>query len=158
MKQFRYWRKRLAPRAEALKPVAMPLRDTKADRRAPIESRAQRRIVAGSAGLEFWEMSMPKNSRKILLLVGVLLTAMAIAEQLRRPREERTWQGRILGLPYNLRPPTPQRIASKWWNPKDDQLFVPRAFGVGWDVNLHQLYVMVKQRRTKDSGEDMSRV
>lgn len=29
-----------------------------------------------------------------------------------------------------------ERIASTWWNPADERLLVPRAVGLGWDVNF----------------------
>ncbi len=97
---------------------------------------------------------MPKKSEQILLALGVLLTVAAVSEQLRRPRERRTWQGHIVGLPYDLRPPSPQRIAANWWKPDDDRLLLPRVFGVGWDVKLHQLYVLVKRNRRKGGSQD----
>jgi len=43
---------------------------------------------------------------------------------------------RVLGVPYDIRLPTAERIASRWWNPRDPRLFVPRVFGVGWDLNF----------------------
>ena len=33
------------------------------------------------------------------------------------------------------------RIARTWWNPADDRLFLPRAFGWGWDLNFGALAV-----------------
>ncbi len=102
-------------------------------------------------------MTVPKRSKQILLVVSVLLTLAAVADQLRQPRGERTWQGKIIGLPYDMRPPSPRRIAANWWKPEDDRLLVPRAFGVGWDVNLHQLYVLLKRSRTTGTGQDQSR-
>lgn len=44
--------------------------------------------------------------------------------------------GSILGVPYDVRVPTPERVASRWWNPRDPRVWVPRVFGVGWDVNF----------------------
>jgi hypothetical protein len=73
-------------------------------------------------------------------LVAAGLVATAVATELRKPSRKRTWNGRMLGfVPYDLRPPTLARVKSRWWNPKDDRLFTPRAFGVGWDVNLARL-------------------
>ena len=63
--------------------------------------------------------------------------AAAVATELQKPPDERTWNGEILGLiPYDFRPPTIERLRSRWWNPADPRLFTPRAFGVGWDVNF----------------------
>ena len=43
-------------------------------------------------------MTVPKRSKQILLVVSVLLTLAAVADQLRQPRGERTWQGKIIGV------------------------------------------------------------
>lgn len=51
--------------------------------------------------------------------------------------------GRVLGLPYELRIPTAKRIASRWWDPRNPRVFVPRVFGVGWDVNFGALAVLL---------------
>jgi hypothetical protein len=34
-----------------------------------------------------------------------------------------------------------ERIARTWWNPADDRLLLPRAIGVGWDLNFGALAV-----------------
>lgn len=44
--------------------------------------------------------------------------------------------GRVLGIPYEVRIPTGERVAARWWNPRDTRLFVPRVFGIGWDLNF----------------------
>jgi hypothetical protein len=62
-----------------------------------------------------------------------------VAQQLRRPAEDRTWQGKVLGLvPYDFRPPSFGRFVSRWFNPGDNRLFTEHAFGIGWSVNLAQ--------------------
>lgn len=43
---------------------------------------------------------------------------------------------RVLGVPIELRLPTAQRVASRWWAPTDPRLLVPRVFGIGWDLNF----------------------
>ncbi len=40
--------------------------------------------------------------------------------------------GTILGIPYDWRRPTVARAKSRWWNPDEPHLFVPRVFGIGW--------------------------
>jgi hypothetical protein len=68
-------------------------------------------------------------------VIGLIL--LAIVEQVRRPPDDRTWNGTVLGfVPYDFRPPTIERIRSRWWNPDDDRLFVPQVFGLGWTINL----------------------
>lgn len=51
--------------------------------------------------------------------------------------------GRLLGVPYDIRVPSTDRIASRWWNPLDPRIFVPRVFGLGWDINFGALAVKV---------------
>jgi Family of unknown function (DUF5808) len=48
-------------------------------------------------------------------------------------------QGKWLGVPYDWRRPTKARFKARWWNPDDHRVFTPRAFGWGYDVNLHRL-------------------
>jgi hypothetical protein len=49
--------------------------------------------------------------------------------------------GRLLGVPYDLRPPSSAREASRWWNPLDRRVLVPKSWGVGWTVNFGALAV-----------------
>ena len=47
--------------------------------------------------------------------------------------------GRFLGMPYDWRRPTVQRLKQRMWNPDDPRLLTPRAFGWGYDLNVHRL-------------------
>ena len=96
---------------------------------------------------------MTKKIRRLVFLLTVGLSAAAIVQQLRRPAYERTWHGSIAGVPYDFRMPTLSRIKNAWWNPEDERLFTPRAFGVGWDVNLPRL-IEVVQAKSKRDGDD----
>lgn len=49
--------------------------------------------------------------------------------------------GTLGGVPYDLHPPSAERIASRLWNPALEQVFVPRAFGLGWDLNFAAIAV-----------------
>jgi uncharacterized membrane protein len=49
-------------------------------------------------------------------------------------------QGRFLGLPYDWRKPTRGREKSRLWNPVDQRLIVPKAFGWGWTINFARLF------------------
>ena len=94
--------------------------------------------------------------RGAVRLASVGLAAAAVAKELRRPRKERTWQGSLGKIPYDLRTPTPKRIKRSLWAPDDSRLFVPRAFGVGWSVNLASVKArgkgLVKQYREIAAG------
>jgi Family of unknown function (DUF5808) len=84
--------------------------------------------------------SRRRRRRLVALTIGTALVGAAVATELRKPPDERTWHGSILGvMPYDFRPPTVERFLSRWWNPDDQRLFTPRVFGVGWDVNLARL-------------------
>lgn len=47
--------------------------------------------------------------------------------------------GTVLGIPYDFRVPSWRKLKSHYWNPEDERVFLPRAFGIGWDINLYQL-------------------
>lgn len=49
-------------------------------------------------------------------------------------------QGQFLGIPYDFRRPTLSRIKARFWNPADDRLLTPMAFGWGYAVNLRALF------------------
>jgi hypothetical protein len=66
--------------------------------------------------------------------------------------------GRFLGMPYDVRVPDSSRIASRWWNPLDPRVFVPRVFGLGWDVNFGALAVKVHLVRPDDEDEPFATV
>lgn len=88
--------------------------------------------------------SVAKDERRPLRAMakalGFALMAAALTKELRTPVERRTWHGELLGfVPYDLRPPTLARLRAALWNPKDDRLLTPLAFGVGWSVNFARL-------------------
>lgn len=77
--------------------------------------------------------------RKVPAAAVLALAGVAVTEQLGRPREERTWRGDILGVPYDFRPVTEERIRERVWNPGNSSLIVPQVFGIGWTVNVYRL-------------------
>ena len=82
--------------------------------------------------------------RRFVKLVAFGLVLAALIDQLRRDPEERTWEGSVAGIvPYDFRMPTLERARSRWWNTRDDRLFVPQVFGVGWTINLARLARLV---------------
>jgi hypothetical protein len=75
----------------------------------------------------------------------------AVVQELRKPAEERTWTGTLGGtIPYDLRPPTAERLRAKLWAPDDPRIFMPHVFGVGWSVNVGRL-VHLARARTRTS-------
>jgi Family of unknown function (DUF5808) len=86
--------------------------------------------------------------RTLAALVGAGSLAAAVLTELRTPPGRRTWRGTLLGVvPYDLRPPTPARLRQAYWNPDEPRLVVPRVFGVGWALNLYQLWRRVPGAR-----------
>jgi hypothetical protein len=76
------------------------------------------------------------------MIIGIISTALltsAMIEQLRRPKETRTWYGNILGIPYDFRRPTLEKLRKTFWNEKTSQILVPQAFGMGWSINFYPL-------------------
>jgi hypothetical protein len=79
--------------------------------------------------------------RTLAALVGAAGLAAAVLTELRKPPARRTWRGTLFGVvPYDLRPPTPARLRQAYWNPDEPRLVVPRVFGVGWGLNVYQLW------------------
>ncbi len=81
-----------------------------------------------------------KRIKKLALVASTAVIGAAVVEELRKPASTRTWQGRILGIPYDLRVPTPARVIGALWRPDDPRLIVERPpFGVGWGINVARL-------------------
>jgi hypothetical protein len=78
-----------------------------------------------------------RSARRAYRLVGAGLLAAVVIKELRTPAEHRSWHGELVGLvPYDLRPPTLARVRSRMWAPQHPHVIVPRAFGVGWTLNV----------------------
>lgn len=91
-------------------------------------------------------MGSVRRVRRLVRFAVFGLVVAAVASELAKPAEERTWEGKVVGLvPYDFRPPTLQRIRDAYWNPHSDRLFSDRVFGVGWAVNLHQAKVLMER-------------
>ncbi|HEY8728947.1 MAG TPA: DUF5808 domain-containing protein [Acidothermaceae bacterium] len=86
--------------------------------------------------------------RGAFVLASAGLMVGAVAKELQLPKDERTWNGRIANVPYDFRMPTPRRIKRRLWAPDNASIFVPRAFGVGWDINFAAVTKLLKQGRT----------
>jgi hypothetical protein len=87
-------------------------------------------------------MSKKPKNKLVRTAIGIGVTSLisaAIVDQLRRPTDERTWQGTILGIPYDFRPPTPEKLYNTFWNKDTAKIFVPHAFGIGWSINFYPL-------------------
>lgn len=86
------------------------------------------------------------NRKKILSPMNIIFSvlflvyvAIAITQQLQRPPEERTWYGKIAGIPYDFRIPSVERLRATFWNKDTSQILLPQAFGIGWSINLYPI-------------------
>jgi hypothetical protein len=78
--------------------------------------------------------------RNLVVLAILGLLGAAIKNELAKPAEERDWHGTIAGLiPYDFRPPSLDRLRQAWWNPDDERIFTPHAFGIGWSINIGRI-------------------
>lgn len=76
-----------------------------------------------------------------------------------RPRDDSEPERRIiLGMPYEFRPPTAERVRSRMWNPADPRVMVPRVFGIGWSLNFGALAVRAGLIRPDDEDEPFASV
>ncbi|MCV0402973.1 MAG: hypothetical protein K5924_04585 [Chloroflexi bacterium] len=78
--------------------------------------------------------------RSLLKMAVFGAVAGALYTELRKPRGERTWNGKLLGfVPYDFRMPSIESVRTAYWNPKSPKIFSPRPLGVGWAVNIPTL-------------------
>lgn len=61
--------------------------------------------------------------------------------------------GRVLGVPYDVRPLTSDRVARRAWDPTSRKILVPKAFGIGWTVNFGALAVLTRLVRPDDEDD-----
>jgi hypothetical protein len=64
------------------------------------------------------------------------LIAAAVGQELVKGPDERTWKGRVAGIPYNFNLPEWSSIVAEYWNPESDRIFTPRVIGMGWGINF----------------------
>ena len=84
-------------------------------------------------------MYLGRVGRLTFGLLATILVGASIWEQLHLPPEQRTWQGRIIGIPYDFRWPTIERIREKVWNNSTSCIIMPHIFGIGWSINFYPL-------------------
>jgi len=101
------------------------------------------------------EPSRTRRLKKAAGLAAFVLLLAAVGQELRKPADAREWHGKVLGVvPYDLRPPSWSRLRSSLWDPGSSRLFPPRAFGVGWSVNLAAVRARLRRAVTGTSATD----
>ena len=79
--------------------------------------------------------------------IVLCLLAWAVITELRKPEEERTWQGKLAGfIPYELRRPTLERVRETYWDPDDEHVLKPPVWGVGWALNVGRVVELIRRR------------
>lgn len=74
--------------------------------------------------------------RDLYRLALVIIGIIAIVQELQKPAEERTWNGKVGDfVPYDFRMPTAERFKDTYWNP-DGPILTGKVFGVGWAPNF----------------------
>lgn len=83
---------------------------------------------------------MMNTTKTLLGLAAVAVLSAVIAAEARKPAAERTWEGSLGGVvPYDLRPPTVERVRERMWAPDDERVIMPHVFGIGWTVNIGRI-------------------
>lgn len=76
---------------------------------------------------------------RLLQATVITVTLAAVCQELEKPKEERTWQGKVGFIPYDFRIPTLQRLKEGYWNSNSTNIFSSEVFGVGWAINFYAL-------------------
>lgn len=87
----------------------------------------------------------PSVLNRLATATVAALVVGSVVQELRKPIDKRTWEGRIVGVPYDYRAPTAERLRSTWWAPEDTRVLVPTAFGLGWDLNVGRVLRLAEQ-------------
>jgi hypothetical protein len=98
-----------------------------------------------------------KDLKRLIFWASLVAAAAAVAQELRRPPEQRTWHGLVFGfVPYDFRPPSLRRFKDAWWDAENPRLLTPRDFGVGWAINLPRAFDLIAayRRREDDEGSE----
>lgn len=86
--------------------------------------------------------------RNLVTLVTIGLGVAAVVKELRKPADERTWNGTVAAVvPYDFRVPTLDRAKERLWNPEASSFVSPRVFGVGWTLNVGKVWALVQEKR-----------
>ena len=91
-----------------------------------------------------------KKNKWVGRTIFIVLVGAAVVTELRKPQEERTWHGKLGGfVPYELRPPTLERVRDTYWAPADEHVLKPAVWGVGWALNVGRVVGMIRRERAE---------
>jgi hypothetical protein len=81
---------------------------------------------------------------RLVQAAAITVTIAAVCQEMEKPREERSWHGKVGFVPYDFRLPTGERIRQAYWNPESTRIFTPEAWGVGWAINFYALFEKIR--------------
>ena len=55
-------------------------------------------------------------------------------------------QGRYLGMPYDWRRPTRERLRKGFWDPDNPRVLIPKVYGWGYGINFAAIVRRVRRR------------
>ena len=94
-----------------------------------------------------------KTLGNLLKIAAAALVVTAVYQELKKPREEREWHGKVANfVPYEFRPPTLERLRERLWNPEDPRIFTEHIFGIGWAINFHTLLQKLQRAEKEPSA------
>lgn len=82
------------------------------------------------------------------------LIAAAVGQELAKDPQERTWKGKVAGIPYNFNLADWSTIASEYWNPESDQILTPHVIGMGWGINVAAVLRWLQSGSESGSSEE----
>jgi len=82
---------------------------------------------------------------RLVRAAAFFLTLAAVAQELSKPEGQRTWHGKVAGVPYDFRFPTARRFRDAYWNPNDERIFTDKVVGLGWAINFAQLIPRLRE-------------
>jgi hypothetical protein len=92
------------------------------------------------------------NTFTLGVVVG--LVAAAVGQELAKDPEQRTWRGKVAGIPYNFQPASFRSIASEYWNPDSDHILTPHVIGMGWGINFAAAIKWLQSGSESTSSEE----
>jgi hypothetical protein len=99
-------------------------------------------------------LGRPVRALKRTTQMAVLaLFGLAMYKEMSQPEDQRQWHGRMLGVPYDFRPPTSQRFRDAWWNERAGWI-TTTPWGLGWTINFHRLTTILMSARSGRTRPD----
>jgi hypothetical protein len=90
-------------------------------------------------------MSKKGKIKGLIRIATLAAIVAAVKQELEKPEGQRDWHGTVGGfVPYDFRPPSPEKVKSRIWAPDDERIVVPQIWGVGWTLNLGRLWRLIR--------------